>query len=142
MSYPMVMLLLHFEPYTSFKLFCNLIITRRFLYKTYLMDWKFMNKVNDCLEELITLYFYDLYMLLKALKVHLWNFSWIEWVLTIFMRTFELETVLVLWDFILVKGDRFFFKIFYSIFKVINEYFLEIDRKNMCIEIKNLLIKK
>ena len=40
MSYLMTMLLLFFPPYKAFKYFCNLVLTKKFLYKTYLFKKK------------------------------------------------------------------------------------------------------
>lgn len=65
MSYVMVMLLLHYEPIDAFKLFCNLILQRKFLYNTYLFKLKYIQNINVCFEYLISKNYYELYSYLK-----------------------------------------------------------------------------
>jgi len=61
MSYPMSILLLYFPPFKAFKLFCNFLLTRNLLYRTYMVDREYTNRFNDTLEEMITHYFPVLY---------------------------------------------------------------------------------
>lgn len=54
MSYLMVMLLFHFEPYNAFKYFCNLVLHKIFLYKTYMFDKNYIKNIHVCLEHIIS----------------------------------------------------------------------------------------
>ena len=54
MSYLMVMLLFHFEPYNAFKYFCNLVLHKVFLYKTYMFDKNYIKNIHICLEHIIS----------------------------------------------------------------------------------------
>jgi len=60
-------------------------------------------------------------------RLHIWTMYWVEWILTIFSRTFSIEKVFILWDFIIVLGDKFIFKILYGIFAILDKYFDRMD---------------
>ena len=124
MSYPIIMLLFHFPPYKAFKLFCNLILSKGILYKTYYFNEEFISKMHSVIEDIICFYFEKLYGVLKSKKMEIWNIYWIEWVYALFLRSFDLRSCLILWDFFIVEGDEFFFKFIYSVFYVLND---EID---------------
>ena len=81
-----------------------------------MMRRKYLNDVNDFLEEMIQFYFRDLYFKLKERKISIWNMYWLEWVMTLFIRSFDLHIVMVIWDYLIVYGDLFIIKIFYAIF--------------------------
>lgn len=86
-------------------------------------------------------YFPDLHSILVEKKQELWKIFWMEWILTLFTRNFDLKTSLVIWDHFIVKGDRVFYKLFYSIFREINNSFHLINQQQLYTEIKSLLIK-
>jgi hypothetical protein len=79
---------------------------------------------------------------LKSKKIELWNILWIEWIYAMFLRTFDLKTCMLLWDFILIKGDQFVFKLSFVIFGFINENFEEIDKNKLFDDIRKLIILK
>ncbi len=57
------------------------------------------------------------------------------------MRTFDLKTSLILWDFLLVEGDPVIFKLTYTIFGLLNEHFSKLNFDNFFEEIKILILK-
>lgn len=124
----MIMLLLHFETHKSFTLFCNLIVRRKFLYKTYLFKINYIKDINCCLEHIISKNYFKLYSYLKEKSLDLWNILWVEWVYALFLRTFDVKTCETLWDLILVRGDIFVFKLTYVIFGIIDSNFDELDQ--------------
>ena len=121
MSYLIIMLLINFSPYKSFKLFCNLILTKGILYKTFYFNEEYIKKIHFVIEDIISFYFEDLYILLKNEKIFIWNIFWIEWIYALFLKSFDIRTCLILWDFLIIEGDEFFFKFIYSVFFVVNE---------------------
>ena len=141
MSYPMVMLLFHYKPYRAFKLFTNLVLSRSILYKTYLFKREFMESVYGCLENIVFFYYNELYQYFKSHKLDIWNIFWIEWIYALFLRTFRLETCFVIWDLIIVLGERVIFKLVYVVFGVIMIHFEEINKNNFYEDVKILLIK-
>lgn len=62
--------------------------------------------------------------------------------LTLFTRSFDTKYSLVIWDFIIVKGDKIFLKLYYSILREIYKNFADLDTNQLYKEIKNLIIQK
>ena len=130
MSYVMTMLLLHYEPYIAFKVFCNLVLTKSFLYKTYLFKKKYIERIHRALEYIVSKNYPALYRYLRVNRLEIWNIFWIEWVYAMFLRTFDLRTCFILWDLILLKDDLFIFKLNYVVFGILDEHFQEINKNN------------
>ena len=141
MSYPMVMLLFHYKPYRAFKLFTNLVLSNNVLYKTYLFDKEFMENIYACLENIVFYYYNDLYQYFKKEKLEIWNIFWIEWIYALFLRTFRLETCFVLWDLIIIEGEKIIFKLIYVVFGMIKINFDNINKNKFYEDVKMLLIK-
>lgn len=140
MSYVITMLLLHYKPYSAFKMFCNLVLTKEFLYKTYIFKTGYIDRVHKILEYMVRKNYPRLYDYLDRSRLQLWNILWIEWVYAMFLRTFDLKTCLKLWDFMLLKGDNFVFKLNNVVFGIIDEKFDEIDKDNFFESAKRLLL--
>jgi hypothetical protein len=141
MNYLMTMLLLQFSPYQAFKSFCNLVLGKKFLYKTFLFKKKYIDNIKICLEHIISKNYFDVYSYFKSKKLEIWNIFWMEWIFAMFMRTFDLKTCFILWDFILLKGDLFVFKLTYVIFGLINENFQRIKNDSILDDIRKLLLE-
>lgn len=141
MSYLMTMLLLFFPPYKAFKYFCNLVLTKRYLYKTYLFKKKYLNKINFVLEHTVSKYYPKLYGFLKNAKMEIWNIFWVEWVYAMFLRTFDLKTSVRLWDVMLLKGEIFIFKLNYVVFGLLDENFGKMNKDNFFDEAKRLIFR-
>ena len=140
MSYLMVMFLFHFNPYESFKCFCNLVLGKQFMYRTYQFELSYIQNINVCLEHLISKYYFELYSFLKERAINLWQILWIEWIYAMFLRTFDVETCQILWDLILVRGDIFVFKLTFEIFGMINRNFESLDKNSLMESIRALLL--
>ncbi len=139
MSYLMTLMLLFYPPYQAFKYFCNLVVTKKFLYKTYLFKKNYLTKINIILEHIISKYYYKLYKYLKANKFELWNIFWVEWIYAMFLRTFDLKTSIRLWDYILTKGEIFIFKMNYIVFGILDENFNSLTKENFFDSAKKLV---
>ena len=135
----MTFMLLFYPPYKAFKYFCNLVITRKFLYKTYLFKKGYLKKINIILEHIVSKYYQKLYQYLKSNRFEIWNIFWIEWIYAMFLRTFDLKTSLKLWDLILIKGEVFIFKLNFVVFGIIDENFSKIGKDNFFEETKRLV---
>lgn len=140
MSYVITMLLLHYEPYSAFKMFCNLVLTKEFLYKTYIFKIGYIESIHKVLEYMVSKNYTRLYDYLRRARLELWNILWIEWVYAMFLRTFDLKTCLKLWDFILLKGDNFIFKLNNVVFGILDDKFEEIDKDNFFESAKRILL--
>ena len=101
---------------------------------------QYIKNINVCLEYLISKNYFDLYNFLKDKSIELWNILWIEWIYAMFLRTFDIKTCQILWDFILVRGDIFVFKLTYVIFGIINENFERLDKNQLLDSIRKLLL--
>ena len=140
MSYVITMLLLHYRPYSAFKMFCNLVLTKEFLYKTYIFKTSYIDSINKILEYMVSKNYSRLYDYLRRNKLELWNIFWIEWVYAMFLRTFDLKTCLKLWDFMLLKGDTFVFKLNSVVFGILDEKFDQIDKDNFFESAKRIIL--
>lgn len=140
MSYLMTLLLLFYSPYRAFKYFCNLVLTKHFLYKTYLFKKGYLRKINVILEHIVSKYYPKLYQYLKSNRFEMWSIFWVEWIYAMFLRTFDLQTSLRLWDFILLKGEIFIFKLNFVVFGLIDENFSKIGKDNFFEETKRLIM--
>ena len=141
MNYLMTMLLFQFNPYQAFKCFCNLVLGKKFLYKTFLFKKNYIDNIKICLEHIISKNYFDVYSYFKSKKLEIWNIFWMEWIFAMFLRTFDLKTCFVLWDFILLKGDLFVFKLTYVIFGIISENFAKIRKDSILDDIRKLLLQ-
>lgn len=139
MSYLMTLLLMFYTPYKAFKYFTNLVLTKKFLYKTYLFKKNYLAKINVILEHIVSKYYLRLYQYLKKNRFELWSIFWVEWIYAMFLRTFDLKTSLKLWDFILVKGEFFIFKLNFVVFGLIDENFNILSKDNFFDECKKLV---
>jgi len=142
MNYVMVLLLMIFPPYKAFKHFCNLVISRNFLYKTYLFNRKYLTQINSVLEQMVKKHYPKTYDYLKQARLELWHIFWIEWVYAMFLRTFDLRTSIRMWDFMLVKGEQFICSLNHAIFGVINDNLENLNKHNFCQEAKLLIVAK
>ena len=136
----MTLLLLFYSPYRAFKYFCNLVLTKHYLYKTYLFKKNYLRKINVILEHIVSKYYPKLYSYLKSNRFEVWSIFWVEWVYAMFLRTFDLQTSLRLWDFILLKGEMFIFKLNFVVFGLIDENFSKIGKDNFFEETKRLIM--
>lgn len=140
MSYVVTMLLLHYRPYEAFKMFCNLVVRKEFLYKTYVFKNGYIESVNKALEYIVAKNYCQLYNYLRRSRLELWNIFWIEWVYAMFLRTFDLKTCLKLWDFILLKDDHFIFRLNNVVFGILDENFDDIDKDNFFESAKRVIL--
>lgn len=140
MSYLMTFLLITYPPYQSFKYFCNLVLTKEFLYKTYLFKKKYLNKINVILEHMVSKFHITLYNYLKANRIDLWNIYWVEWVYAMFLRTFDLKTCFLLWDLMLAKGEMTIVKLTCAVFELLEEQFQAINKERFFDESKKLIL--
>ena len=141
MSYLMVFLLFLYKPYNAFKNFTNLILTNKFLYKNFIFDKNYIKNVQSCLEHIISKNYNKLYFFLKEKKLDLWSIFWIEWMFAIFLRSFDLKTCFIFWDFILLKGNLFIFKLTFVIFGIIDKFFDGIRKDFLIEDIRKLLLE-
>lgn len=57
---------------------------------------------------------------------------WMDWIMTLYLRMADLDTVLIIWDNLLIYGNYFCFKLFYIIFQIFNDNFNSLDQSNLC----------
>ena len=111
------------------------------LYKTYYFKQKYINKVHKALEEMVNFCFRDLYIELKQQKLDLWNVFWIEWIYSLFLRSFDFKTSLVLWDNLILLEDKLIFVLTYIIFEEIKEQKKHLNFQNLHLEAKKIFIQ-
>lgn len=128
MNYLMFMLLLVYDPYHAFKAFCNLVVTRPFLYDNYSFRKKSISHMHNIVEQLISRNCPKIYAYLKTIKVEMWTILWVEWVYAMFLRTFDLKTCLVFWDFALVKSEHFLYKLNLVVFQILDQNFEQLNK--------------
>jgi hypothetical protein len=141
MSYMMTFLLFIDPPFLAFKNFCNLVLSNDFLYKLLIFDKNYIKNVQLCLEHIISKNYSNLYHFLKERKLELWSIFWIEWMYALFLRTFDLETCLILWDFILLSKNLFIFNLTFVIFGIIDKNFSKIRHDYLFEDIKKLILE-
>lgn len=141
MSYVMVVFLLFFTPYQAFKYFCNFVICRKLIYKTYIFRQSFLEDIKTCLQRLVFHYFPRLYETMVRNKVEMWNIYWVEWIYALFLRSFDLKTSLVLWDAFFIQGDIVIFKLNYAVFHLLDQNLDFLNFQQFHEESKLLVIK-
>ena len=102
---------------------------------------KYLNKINFVLEHIVSKYYLKIYTFLKSNKLEIWNIFWVEWIYAMFLRTFDLKTSIRLWDFILVKGEIFIYKLNYVVFGLLDENFSKLNKDNFFEEAKKLIFR-
>ena len=130
MSYLMVMLLIVYPPYKAFKMFCNLVVCKKILFDNYSFKKEANKRINRTIEDIVQRSAPKTYKFLKHSKVEMWTMLWVEWLYAMFLRTFDLKTCFVLWDFMLAKSELFIFKLNNVVFKLIEENFDSLVKGN------------
>ena len=130
MSYLMVMLLIIYSPYQAFKLFCNLVLCKKVLFDNYSFKKKAMIYIHSNIEDIVQKRHPKTFKFFKEAKVEVWNIIWVEWLYAMFLRTFDLKTCFVLWDFMLVKSEFFLFKLNNVVFQLLEDNFDSINKDN------------
>lgn len=118
MNYLIVVLLLLYPPYYAFKLFSNLIVNNRFLYDVYTFDTQKIEEVGIKIMTEVAQTCPKVFSYFIGQKVSLWNVMWVEWVYSLFFRTFDLKTAFVLFDHFLVYGEALVFNLSAAAFEL------------------------
>jgi hypothetical protein len=142
MNYTALLILTLFPPFEAFNIFSNMIISNSFLYKTYTFNQRYINKANKVIEVIVQKYFEELYQFLKEMKYELWSMIWMECVYTMFLKTFNFEVCLKIWDFILVFGIQYVMRLIFAIFSCIDENLSELDSDNLYQSVHLLIMRE
>lgn len=65
---------------------------------------------------------------------------WIEWVYSIFLRSFDLKTSLILWDYMILLEDKLIFVLTNIIFQEISEHKDTFNMRDLHREAKKIFI--
>jgi len=139
MSYLIAFLLMHFPPFIAFKLFCNFILGNKFIYRSFIFKQKHICSVNTILEQIFARFFPKTYAQMKECKVEVWNVLWIEWLFAGFLKSFQLKDCTILWDYFLLHGEAFIFRLSYAVFALISSNFENLSKDRLVEQSKRLV---
>jgi hypothetical protein len=140
MSHAMVLFLSQYPPFEAFKLFCNVVLTNRFAYKTFSFKEKHIWQTNTMMEQIFAKFFFQSYHQLKVNRIEIWNAIWMEMICSLFAKNFSLKNSLLLFDFFLLKENVWIFRFCYNIFGIIDENFNDMDKNNFVEECKMIIL--
>jgi len=140
MSHIMAFLLTLFSPYRAFKLFCNLIITNKFLFRSVMSKQKHIWRINTMMEQIFARFYPETYAFLKNAKIEIWGELWMEWLYAMFLKSFHLKAALIFWDFFLLKQETWIFRLSFSAFGLIHENLKSMSRFNLSEECRCLIL--
>lgn len=135
----MAFLLTLFSPYRAFKLFSNLIITKKFIFRSFVSKQKHIWRTNTMMEQIFARYYPETYIALKDSKIEIWSELWMEWLFAMFLKSLHLKAALLFWDFFLVKQEMWIFRLSFVVFGLINENFKSMSRENFFEESRRLV---
>ena len=107
----LLMLLMHFAPFQSFTLFCNLVLGRAELFKLFTMDTEFIDSVNKIVRSAIEDRAREIGQESVEAGIDVWSIWWLEMTYSLFLKFFEFKTCLILWDLFLLYGINFVVKL-------------------------------
>ena len=131
MSFIAVMLLLQFDCQEAFTIFCNIILRNETVFRIFNFDEEIFQRINNTLEAQIKYNYFNFWKEVKAQNLELWKMIWVEQVFGLFLRSFDLETSFILWDFYLVYGIGLVVDLNYCIFHIFNKEFKRVGGKQV-----------
>lgn len=120
MSFLMVMLYYYFEEFECFTLFANLILTKPLLFACYNFDMDMIMGYKGIFNRKIERKCPKVKTMLDAFCINTETFI-LDWMFTIFTRSFSIQTARVFWDIFLLFGDYYLMRIAYSIFGLLKK---------------------
>lgn len=126
MSYVMLALLLVFPPYPAFKAFCNLVLATRLLFRSY--RFKGVGRLRRIVKELVARHSPSFHAWAMAARAEVWDTMWMEWLYALFLRSFDLRSALVLWDFFVLQPERLLFGLCATVFALLEEDFPALNK--------------
>lgn len=95
--------------------------------------------MNIIMEQIFAKFFPKTYNQLKECKVEVWNILWIEWLFTGFLKSFQLKHCTILWDYFLLNGESFIFRLSYAVFGLINANAASLSKDRLVEQSKRLV---
>ncbi len=135
----MAFLLTLFSPYRAFQMFCNLVLTKKFVFKSFLLKPKHIWRTNTMMEQIFARFYPETYATLKESRLEIWNVLWIEWLHSMFLKSMHLKASLIFWDFFLIKHETWLFRMSLVTFGLVNEHFKSLSLKNFTEDFKRLI---
>lgn len=140
MAYLMVFLLGLSRPYRAFKLFCGLVMGDSPLFSLFSFKQKEIDRVNSEMRSLMERESPRLFSELEKRGTGVWNVLWVEWMYGMFLRTFDVESCLVLWDLAIVRRKFFIYQISCCAFRALERDVLTFDLDHAFEHIKTCLV--
>lgn len=120
MSFLMVMLYYYYEDFQCFVLFSNLVLTKPLLFACYNFDMDLIMGYKGVFNRKIERKCPKVKATLDAFCINTETFI-LDWMFTIFTRSFSIQTARVFWDIFLLFGDYYLMRIAYAIFGLLKK---------------------
>ena len=120
MSFLIVMLFYYYEEIECFVLFCNLILTKKLLHSCYTFDMKALDIYKSIFNDKINRKCPKVKKVLDEFGINTETFI-LDWLFTLYTRSFNVRLARVFWDIYLVFGDYYLIRIAYSIFSLLKK---------------------
>ena len=123
----------------AFILFCNLVLQKKFIHFTYLVNLSCLESVSNVLKDILEIFFPELYRYLKDNDFNYWETIWLEYVPAMFINKFSLQKSFIIWDYIFLYDFPVIFQFFYSMFWMISQKIKEINPNQICKELNRIV---
>ena len=140
MAYLMVFLLVLSRPYRAFKLFCGLVMGDSPLFSLFSFREREIDRVNSEMRSLMERESPRLFSELEGRGMGVSNVLWVEWTYAMFLRTFDLESCLVLWDLAIVRRKFFIYQISCAAFRTLEKELPSLDFDHAFEQINSCLV--
>lgn len=131
-------LLLHMRPAKAFKLFGNLVLGQRFIFKSIMFDPKYTPAVHSLSDRLLSRYYPKLHQFFARIGFCFGTNLWIENVYCLFLQNFPVDVCLRIWDSLLTYGVNFVFRFFLAIMDTLNERLSEISLSRLSDDLRRI----
>ena len=143
LSYIAGILLTQMDKFQAFTCFCNIILSPN-IFTFYKLDDIGIKKRLDLFNEILKINLPNIYNLFLRNEV-LPEYYLLEWIMTLFTRTFHIELVLRIWDVYMIEGILALYRASVAIIILIEKELINLDFSeilNKLKDIKNLKIEE
>ena len=118
MTYLMVTFYYYFDEFETFVLFTNLVLTKDIIYHSYTFDMDSIAVYKSIFNRKIERKCPKVKEMLDKFMIRTEAFI-LDWMYTIYIRTFNIKIARVFWDIFLLFGDYYLLRVAYSIFALL-----------------------
>ena len=119
--------------YNAFYSFCNVVIPS-YLFKFIIKDEIYIHNFSDFFHQILKKNSPDLNNYFKEIGVNI-DYIFHKWIENLFVKTFQYDIVLRIWDNFFLKGEIFVFEVSLAILKILEEEILQLKKSEEIIDL-------